>query len=238
MLHSGLVLRFHTLGAPVRVSVLDTAVTRHCPPTSQQVSTKRFQHSLNFARACLKVAHSLAAAGGIRILSEPFQSGLHRLLAHAKIRAPHADLMTFLGDFLASILTAVLSAPLNQLYNFAIISKGYTEAGPLQKMFLAWQFLERTYLVWDANGDLIGLSRTFARDLFMRCAYLATLMSLFGAAERVAVVLGRNARASLQRTKQQLPFTRSEPGVRNAFETSDDAVNQMTPDAKIVHGKS
>eukprot|EP00439_Symbiodinium_sp_Y106_P086037 s8_g30.t3 len=166
-----------------------------------------------FLRNCL-------AMSGIRILSDPVQSGLHRSLARANIRAPHPDLMTFIGDFLASILTAVLSAPLNQLYNYAVISQFYAEAGPLQKLILAWQFLEKTYLVWDASGNLVGLSRTFTRDLVMRCAYLATLMSLFGAVERVAVLLGRWAKARWLELRQRLPSTRSELEDRNEVDWS------------------
>ncbi|CAE7791287.1 FKBP16-1 [Symbiodinium sp. CCMP2456] len=172
-----------------------------------------------FLRNCL-------AMSGIRILSDPVQSGLHRWLARANIRAPHPDLMTFIGDFLASILTAVLSAPLNQLYNYAVISQFYTEAGPLQKLILAWQFLEKTYLVWDASGNLVGLSRTFTRDLVMRCAYLATLMSLFGAVERVAVLLGQWAKARWLRPCQ-LPSTRSELEDRNEVRSPEGLDNQL-----------
>ena len=145
--------------------------------------------------------------------------------------------MTFIGDFLASILTAVLSAPLNQLYNYAVISQFYAEAGPLQKLILAWQFLEKTYLVWDASGNLVGLSRTFTRDLVMRCAYLATLMSLFGAVERVAVLLGRWAKARWLELRQRLPSTRSELEDRNEVRSPDGLHNQLAPHVKVVSCK-
>ena len=143
--------------------------------------------------------------------------------------------MTFIGDFLASILTAVLSAPLNQLYNYAVISQFYTEAGPLQKLILAWQFLEKTYLVWDASGNLVGLSRTFTRDLVMRCAYLATLMSLFGAVERVAVMLGQWAKARWLRPCQ-LPSTRSELEDSNEVRSPEGLDNQLAH-VKVVSCK-
>ena len=160
-------------------------------------------------------------------MSDPVQSALRNLLAHAKMRAPHADFMTFVADFLSSILTAVLSAPLNQLYNYAVISSCYTEAGLFHRLRLAWQFLEQTYLVWDANGDLVGLSRTFTRDLIMRCAYLATLMTLFGAVERVAVLIGRLARTMWRRQGQQLPCSRIDQGVKNELAIDEGLENQL-----------
>ena len=145
------------------------------------------------------------------------------------MRVPPADLMTFLGDFLASIVTAVLSAPLNQLYNYAVISQRYTAAGPLQKLVLAWEFLEQTYLIWGRNGELVGLSSTFGRDLFMRCAYLATLMSLFGAVERLAVMLGRFARTKWQRQSQE---ELSSPKIQNELATIESPNNQLACNVK------
>lgn len=94
----------------------------------------------------------------------------------------------FFGDFIASMGAAILSAPLNQLYNFAVTSNGFMEAGFLEKVALSRAYLTETYLVYEGDS-LAGISHTLGRDLFMRCAYIANLYALFGLIERLAVAV-------------------------------------------------
>ena len=122
--------------------------------------------------------------GGIRILSRPLQAVMRRAMCSIGIKVPDLA-VSFAGDFWASVVTSILSAPMNQLYSFAIISTEYHAAAPLQKLVVAGRFLSESYLTWAEDGSLVGLSSTFFRDLFMRCLYLATLMSLFAVVERM-----------------------------------------------------
>ncbi|CAJ1442419.1 unnamed protein product [Effrenium voratum] len=130
------------------------------------------------------------AMSGIRILSRPLQAVMRRAMCSIGIKVPDLA-VSFAGDFWASVVTSILSAPMNQLYSFAIISTEYHAAAPLQKLVVAGRFLSESYLTWAEDGSLVGLSSTFFRDLFMRCLYLATLMSLFAVVERMCVTLSR-----------------------------------------------
>eukprot|EP00439_Symbiodinium_sp_Y106_P044594 s2309_g5.t1 len=86
-------------------------------------------------------------------------------------------------------LTEILSAPLNQLYNFAVTSNEFMASETLQKLALSKAFLADAYLIYDAEDNWVGVSPTLGRDLFMRCAYIATLYALFGAIERLFMAM-------------------------------------------------
>eukprot|EP00913_Durusdinium_trenchii_P034765 g32520.t1 len=128
------------------------------------------------------------AMSGIRLLSEPFERALLWGIDQLSLPMPKG-MVTFMADLLASSVTSILSAPLNQLYTFAVIDLEYQQAGYLEKWPLCWLFLSSTYLVWGNDGHWHGFSSTLPRDLLLRCVFHATLMSLFALAERISVNL-------------------------------------------------
>merc|ERR1712176_1699164 len=102
-------------------------------------------------------------------------------------------LRQFLGDFIASMGAAILSAPLNQCFNYAVTNAAYIESGSdAERMSILLGFLSRSYFSYGPNGEVQGLSSTLLRDLAMRCAYMATLYTLFGSIERAAQALWRH----------------------------------------------
>lgn len=134
------------------------------------------------------VARNIVALSGIRIFARPCQALIRRLLAVTGLGLPDG-LRQFLGDFVASLGSAILSAPLNQCYNFAVTSQAYVDGTYAERAEELAGFLSRSYLVHDDSGSLVGLSPTLGRDLLMRCAYVATLYAIFSTIERFAVTL-------------------------------------------------
>lgn len=132
------------------------------------------------------VTRNIVAMCGIRVFSRPCQATLECIARACRFELP-AGLKTFLGDFIASMGAAVLSAPFNQLYNFAVTSQAYMDGSLSERLTLVGKFLMDSYLVYNEAGEVVGLSSTLARDLGMRCAYVATLYASFGAIERGAV---------------------------------------------------
>jgi len=136
----------------------------------------------------IHVLRNFVALSGLRVFSAPCQAGLARAAKLCGLQLPKGP-QQFFGDFIASMGAAILSAPLNQLYNFAVTSKTFMGAGFLEKVTLSRAYLAETYLVFDEGNYLEGISPTLGRDLFMRCAYIANLYALFGLIERLAVAL-------------------------------------------------
>uniref|UniRef100_A0A6U8XQE9 ADP,ATP carrier protein n=1 Tax=Zooxanthella nutricula TaxID=1333877 RepID=A0A6U8XQE9_9DINO len=143
------------------------------------------------------VVRNVVALSGIRIFSGPCQKVLKRLTQSFNVELP-LGLQRFLSDFVASIGAAIISAPLNQCYNFAVTSAAYMEGGAPARVRALAGFLSRNYLLHGPAGEVLGLSPTLARDLFMRCAYVATLFTLFGAIERAAVAVWKYRDAQQQ----------------------------------------
>uniref|UniRef100_A0A7S4S3U7 ADP,ATP carrier protein n=1 Tax=Alexandrium monilatum TaxID=311494 RepID=A0A7S4S3U7_9DINO len=137
------------------------------------------------------VTRNIVALSGIRIFSKPCQAALRWAARMLHIELPEG-VRLFLGDFVASLGAAVLSAPFNQLYNFAVTSQAYMDAGPTGKVTAMMGFLMENYLVFNGDGEVVGLSSTLARDLCMRCAYVATLYTTFSAIERLFVFLAES----------------------------------------------
>lgn len=154
--------------------------------------------------SAVHVCRNVVALSGIRVFSGPCQRGLVKLANACGTGLPEGA-RNFLGDFAASIGAAIFSAPLNQLYNFAVTSESYMAAGMVERVGLLTNFMVESYLVFSPDGAFLGLSATLARDLFMRCAYVASLYSCFGAIERAAVVFWRQVVVGAERT---LPIQR------------------------------
>lgn len=149
------------------------------------------------------ITRNIVALSGIRIFAGPCKAMLARLLTATGVRLPQ-DLQQFLGDFIASLGSAILSAPLNQCYNFAVTSRAYMEGTNTERIHELMSFLSRSYFIHDDAGRLVGVSPTLGRDLFMRCAYVATLYAIFSTIERTAVGLWRLRKADGQQPQTRL----------------------------------
>lgn len=137
--------------------------------------------------AGVHIVRNLVALSGIRILSEPCLAGLIVLIGYVGLPAPALPWQKFLGDFVASIGAAICSAPLNQLYNFAVTTADYATWTTSEKVTRCLDFLRCQYLSFGAAGEFRGLSPTLFRDLFMRCLYVSALYASFAAIERMSV---------------------------------------------------
>lgn len=137
---------------------------------------------------CVHVIRNIVALSGMRVFSGPCQAGLSRAAAACGLGETPAGLRSFLGDFIGSLGAAVLSAPLHQCYNFAVTSEAYIFASPADRLHILRGFLARAYFELGPEGEVVGVTATLARDLLMRCAYVATLFALFGVIERTAVL--------------------------------------------------
>mmetsp|Transcript_73415 Transcript_73415/g.192514 ORF Transcript_73415/g.192514 Transcript_73415/m.192514 type:complete len:308 (+) Transcript_73415:61-984(+) len=145
--------------------------------------------------ATVHVIRNIVALSGIRIFSGPCQAGLEKVFRALGLGVP-VGVRQLLGDFTASLGSAVLSAPLNQMHGFAVCSAAYVNGGLWERVDVLTTFLSTSYLNHDAAGRVVGFTSTLPRDLFLRCAYVATLFALFGSIERLAVLLWGRRSAS------------------------------------------
>jgi len=130
---------------------------------------------------CLRNALAMC---GIRLLSGPVQQTMRRLRVPESFRG-------LLSDFIASIGSGCLTTPLNQLYNYSSTSQAYTHSGSLEQLRQLAAFLGTTYVSCGPAGEILGLRQSLVRDLMLRSLYTAAIFTLFGAIERICVLLWR-----------------------------------------------
>ena len=106
------------------------------------------------------VCRNACAMSGIRVLSPPIRAatGADGAGAHPALG--------FASDFVATIVSAAVSMPFNQLFNFLATTP--PAARPEGLLAACSQFLRAQYLTPAG-----GLSPTVLRDAFMRVAYIA-----------------------------------------------------------------
>mmetsp|Transcript_35595 Transcript_35595/g.81569 ORF Transcript_35595/g.81569 Transcript_35595/m.81569 type:complete len:320 (-) Transcript_35595:113-1072(-) len=145
----------------------------------------------------IHVIRNIVNLTGIRVLSAPCNRALSKLVAVTGIRLS-PRVLSMVSDFCAPMLASCMSASPHQLYNFAVTSPMYMESrSPSDKFMQLMSFLQDSYLLYGDDGRIIGLSPVLGRDLFMRCAYVGTLMLLFVCIENIAVLLwAKRKRAS------------------------------------------
>eukprot|EP00930_Biecheleria_cincta_P062342 TRINITY_DN47820_c0_g1_i1.p1 TRINITY_DN47820_c0_g1~~TRINITY_DN47820_c0_g1_i1.p1 ORF type:complete len:303 (-),score=37.43 TRINITY_DN47820_c0_g1_i1:17-925(-) len=136
------------------------------------------------------ILRNIVSLSGLRIFSGPCLAALRKLAGSSLSEG----MLQFLGDFTASMGAAVCSAPLNQLYNFSVTSNTFMAAGTLERASLGSSYLLNQYLVWSLDGRVVGVTPTLGRDLFMRCAYVATLYAMFGLIERIFTAVWKSHR--------------------------------------------
>mmetsp|Transcript_30410 Transcript_30410/g.70934 ORF Transcript_30410/g.70934 Transcript_30410/m.70934 type:complete len:318 (+) Transcript_30410:107-1060(+) len=136
------------------------------------------------------VLRNIVNACGIRVFAGPCHKVMEALAERCGL-ARQSKVMSFLADFIAAICAACLSAPLNQCYNFAVTSEDYINSNTAERTSMLLGFVSDSYLLRGETGQIVGFTPTLGRDLFMRCAYVATLMTMFSAIEKIAVALGK-----------------------------------------------
>ena len=120
------------------------------------------------------VLRNFCGMAGIRWLSPPIQ----RALEPAVPSGPRE----LLSDMAASMLTCVVSAPLNSCWSYIVTTPSLWELSAAERARTLGPFLRRQYL--DASG---WPSRLAVRDLSVRCVYIACCFSMFSGIERLAV---------------------------------------------------
>jgi len=118
------------------------------------------------------IARNAVAMSGIRVMGEPCSSLINSLFSNN----PNRQMVSFLGDFTASIIAASLSMPFNQAFNYLAVTPK-SSAGDIVG-FLDTQYFDKT-----ASGGR-KISKRLLRDLFMRIAYNAPQLTTFVVIER------------------------------------------------------
>lgn len=130
------------------------------------------------------MCRNACAMSGFRVISPPLQRAIGADQSGSPAKA-------FAADFAATILSAAISMPFNQLFNFLATTPPTSR--PHGVLRACMTFLRSQYLT--PSG---GLSTTMLRDAFMRCAYIAPQLSTYSAIERAArkaAETGREAEA-------------------------------------------
>ena len=95
-------------------------------------------------------------------------------MAHTIGLNPGSSVLQVMGDFAGSIIGAAFSMPLNQSYNYLVTASPEARSEGIVRSTV--HFLKGQYLSKGVGGRAT-LSRTVARDLFMRCACITGSIS-------------------------------------------------------------
>jgi len=125
----------------------------------------------------LHIARNFLAMSGLRVFSQPCQDALAKTSPNMS-----SGTRVILGDGIANVFVAALSAPLHQLYGFSVTHRvaAAAEGGAQESMAnAAKSFLRSQYLTPAGRLSSVAL-----RDVFLRVAYNASIFSVYGAIER------------------------------------------------------
>ena len=121
------------------------------------------------------VLRNVCGMAGIRWLSPPLQAALEPI-------APSGP-REVIADMTASVATCVVSAPLNACWSYLVTTPATWTMSAAEALRALGPFLRRQYL--DARTG--RLSRLAARDLAVRCVYIASCFTMFSTIERLTV---------------------------------------------------
>jgi hypothetical protein len=140
------------------------------------------QNPLNFvgAGAPAHIIRNLTAMSGIRVLNGPCSSLVEGTTAALNVDMK-PETTKVVSDFMGSILAAAVSMPFNQLFNFLVTAQPGEASAAACARFLQDQYFQR-----GENGRL-KLRRTMMRDVSMRCAYVAPVLSSYSFIESTCV---------------------------------------------------
>ena len=121
------------------------------------------------------VLRNACGMAGIRWFSPPIQEVLSPVMPSGP--------REIVSDMLASFATCLASAPLNLCWSYIVTTPATWHMAPAELQATLITFLRRQYL--EKSGT--RLSRLAARDLAVRCIYIASCFSMFSGIERLAL---------------------------------------------------
>lgn len=124
------------------------------------------------------VARNFCGMSGIRIISP----ALHEFLAPLPVARPAREAAS---DFLASMMTCLVSAPLNLCWTYTVTTPRLWSMTTSERSRELLLFLRRQYV--EPGGTSHRVSPLALRDLTLRCVYIACCFSMFSGIERLAV---------------------------------------------------
>jgi len=117
---------------------------------------------------------------GMRVLCDPITRG------YEKIAGGKSNTVTFCGDFSANIVSACISMPIHQLWNYTVSTPEMWDKPMGERVKMSLSYLRNQYLTTSASGSTT-ISSVILRDAFLRSAYIATIYTTFVNLERAAV---------------------------------------------------
>merc|ERR1719469_791847 len=117
---------------------------------------------------------------GMRVLSGPITNFYEKVLNEKSTK------VTLLGDFSANVVSACISMPLHQTWNYTVSTPVLWDVSTVEKLGMMKQYLRSQYLVTTESGAS-RLSSVILRDAFLRSAYIATIYTAFVNIERAFV---------------------------------------------------
>lgn len=123
----------------------------------------------------LHITRNILAMSGLRVFGGPCKDMINKI-------APNALSETSSqigGDFIANVVVSAVSAPLHQLFGWAVTTRVANDNTTESFRKGAIQFLKRQYL-----NEAGRISSVAGRDMFLRVAYNATIFTLYGFIER------------------------------------------------------
>ncbi len=129
-------------------------------------------------------AHAMrnaCAMSGVRVLTHPVELALTSGAAVLHVSLDTRSTAT-IADFVSSIISAAISMPFNQLFNFIVTTPA---AARHAGIFVSCAGFSNTQYLARSPVGRLQLSGTLLRDMFMRCFYIAPQLSTYSAIERL-----------------------------------------------------
>lgn len=125
----------------------------------------------------LHFGRNVLAMSGLRVFSSPCQNVIAKI---SPDMSPTTRMVS--GDFVANVLVSAASAPLHQLFGWTVTSRVADATNKEPFVSAAKKFLRSQY--FTSSGSISSVA---GRDMFLRCAYNATIFTLYGFIERSLV---------------------------------------------------
>jgi len=128
----------------------------------------------------IHITRNVLAMVGMRVLCDPITN------VYATILGKKAGAATLLGDFSCNVVSACISMPFHQLWNYTVSTPAMWDQPRGDQLTMMRDYLKNQYLITSASGGT-RLSPVIARDLMLRSAYIATIYTMFMNIERACV---------------------------------------------------
>eukprot|EP00929_Paragymnodinium_shiwhaense_P068177 TRINITY_DN34260_c0_g1_i2.p1 TRINITY_DN34260_c0_g1~~TRINITY_DN34260_c0_g1_i2.p1 ORF type:complete len:431 (+),score=57.46 TRINITY_DN34260_c0_g1_i2:84-1376(+) len=123
---------------------------------------------------------NILSIAGLRLISAAFTKAI------AALGGSTMGMAAVAATFAANTICSFISAPVHQVYCFIVTTPEYAAMSALERRRAVLRFLEDQYFVEQEGGGK-RLSSTFFRDLFLRCAYNSTVLTMFLCLEQALI---------------------------------------------------